>query len=160
MKRYCIDTSGLTHAWRDFYPPSCFPSLWKDIEACINDGRLIAPDEVYEELKRGGDDLFDWAKLMPNLFVRHDTAIQNIVSDILAHPEHSKLLYSKHAASLVIADPFVIAAAQVHGCAVISNEIFMFTSSPNKTKIPNVCADRGIEHLSVLEFIREQGWSY
>jgi Domain of unknown function (DUF4411) len=160
LKRYCIDTSGLTFLWRDFYPPDVFPSLWNDIETCINDRRLISPDEVLEELKTGGDSLYDWAKAKPDLFVRHDTAIQGIVSDILAHPEHSKLLYSKHATSLVVADPFVIAAAQVHGCSVVSNESFMFTPSPNKTKIPNVCADRGIEHLSVLEFIKEQGWSY
>ncbi len=115
---------------------------------------------MLEELKRGGDELYDWAKLIPDLFVRHDTAIQGVVSDILAHPEHSKLLYSKHATSLVVADPFVIAVAKVHACSVVSNEIFMFTPSPNKTKIPNVCADMEIEHLSVLEFIKEQGWSY
>jgi hypothetical protein len=160
LKRYCIDTSGLTHVWRDFYPPDIFPSLWKDIEDCISDGILIAPDEVLEELKAGGDDLYDWARRTPALFVRHDVNIQSVVSSILAHPEHAKLLYSKHATIAANADPFVIATAQVHDCTVVSNEKVLLSPSPNINKIPNVCADLGIEHLSVLEFIREQGWHY
>ena len=158
--KYCIDTSGLTHIWRDVYPPSIFPSLWADIEACITDGLLISPDEVLEELRRGGDELLDWAENRPDLFVRHTEEIQNIVSSILAHPEHVKLIYSKRADLFTDADPFVIAAAKVHGCKVISNEDFQLSPSPNKTKIPNVCADLGVEHLSVLDFIRERGWSY
>ena len=158
--KYCIDTSGLTHIWRDFYPPTIFPSLWGDIERCISDGLLIAPDEVLEELKRGDDDLLEWAMVRADLFVRHTEDIQNIVTSILADPEHVKLIYSKHADIYTDADPFVIATAKVHGCKVISNERLLLTPSPNITKIPNVCADLGVDHLSVLEFIQEQGWQY
>lgn len=160
MKRYCIDTSCLTHLWRDFYPPDVFPSLWSDIEASISSKQLIAPDEVLEELKRGDDDLLVWAKGKPDLFIPHDEAMQGIVTSILEHPEHVKLIYSKHADIYTDADPFVIAAAQVHGCTVVSNEKLLLTPSPNVTKIPNVCADLGVGHLSVLEFIRELGWHY
>ena len=158
--KYCIDTSGLTHIWRDFYPPDIFPALWSDIETCITDGLLIAPDEVLEELRKGHDDLLEWAENRTDLFVRHSEEIQNIVTSILAHPEHVKLIYSKHADFYTDADPFVIATAKVYGLKVISNESLLLSPSPNKTKIPNVCADLGVEHLSVLDFIREQGWTY
>lgn len=150
--KYCIDTSGLTHIWRDFYPPSIFPSLWGDIEQCISDGLLIAPDEVLEELKRGDDDLLEWARVRTDLFVRHTEDIQNIVTSILADPEHVKLIYSKHADIYTDADPFVIAAARVHGCKVISNERLLLTPSPNITKIPNVCARARLAILASLAF--------
>jgi hypothetical protein len=158
--KYCLDTSALTTAWRFHYPPNVFPSLWKDIDACITDGLLIAPDEVLEELKTGGDELYDWVSVRPSLFIQPDKAIQDVVKSILAHPEHVKLLYSKHATSLVVADPFVIAAAKVHACTVVSAEAYQYDVSPKKTKIPNVCADLGVAHLSVVEFIQERGWIY
>jgi hypothetical protein len=158
--KYCIDTSGLTFGWRHHYPPDIYPSLWRDIEGAINDGTLIAPDEVLEELKRGGDDLYDWVRTKNGFFVPHDADVQAAVSAILADPEHAKLLYTQNATGIVIADPFVIAAAQVHSCAVISNETLMLNPSPRKTKIPNVCAALGVPHVSLLEFIRAQGWKY
>jgi hypothetical protein len=158
--KYCLDTSALTTAWRYHYPPAVFPALWRDIEHCITKGELIAPDEVLGELEEGGDELYDWAVNRPNLFVPPNALIQKEVSRILAHPEHVKLLYSKHATSRVIADPFVIATAKIHDCSVVSAEVFQAGYSPNKTKIPNVCSDMGIEHLSVIEFIYERGWIY
>lgn len=158
--KYCLDTSALTTAWRYHYPPNVFPSLWRDIDTCIESGLLVAPDEVLEELEIGGDALYDWATKRPSLFIPPDRDIQNMVSSILAHPEHVKLLYSKHATSTVIADPFVIATAKIHACTVVSGEVFQSSYSPNKTKIPNVCADLDIEHLSVIEFIYERGWIY
>ncbi len=94
------------------------------------------------------------------MFIPPDIDIQNTVSAILANPEHAKLLYAKNATNLVIADPFVIATAKVHSCAVVSGEDFQHSVSPNKTKIPNVCADWNIPHVSFLELIRELGWVY
>lgn len=130
------------------------------MEGFINDGSLIAPEEVLEELKRGGDDLYEWARNKNGFFVPHDVDIQNLVSTILAHPEHSKLLYTQTATTLAIADPFVIATAKVHSCTVISNETLMLSPSPKKTKIPNVCADMGVEHISLKEFIQRQSLVY
>lgn len=157
--RYCIDTSGFIKGWR-YYPPGNFPAVWRDVESLIVGGSLIAPEEVYEELKRGGDDLYDWTCKRNGLFIPHDADIQNTVSAILADPEHAKLLYSQSDATLVVADPFVIASAKVHACTVISGEDLQLSPSPRKTKIPNVCAAMGIEHVSFLEFIQEQGWVY
>lgn len=157
--KYCIDTSGLTFGWRH-HPRSNFPSLWNDIETTITRGLLIAPDEVLQELKRGGDDLYDWACTQYGLFIPPDPDIQSEVSAILANPDHAKLLYTQTATNLVVADPFVIATARVHGCTVISGEALMLTPSPRKNKIPNVCADLNIPHISFVEFVKQQGWSY
>jgi hypothetical protein len=157
---YCIDTSALSFGWRRHYPPANFPSLWADVERFIDDGTLIAPEEVLEELKRGGDDLYDWVRNKNGFFIPPDSDIQAAVSTILANPEHAKLLYTQTATNQVVADPFVIATAQVRGCAVISGEVLMTSPSPTKNKIPNVCADLGIDHISFLEFIQRQSLVY
>ena len=38
------------------------PGLWKALEALADEGRLIARIEVYRELKRKDDEIFEWAK--------------------------------------------------------------------------------------------------
>lgn len=157
--RYCIDTSGLTNGWKN-YSPDFLPDLWKDIEDLIDGGGLISAEEVLRELEVGGDDLYQWALKRPVMFVPSaDIGIQQAVAQILSNPEHAKLIPLNSTAK-TIADPYVIATAKVQGCTVISNERLQLSPSPNKTKIPNVCQDLGITHLTFLEFIKAQGWIY
>jgi hypothetical protein len=120
---------------------------------------LISTEEVLKELEIGGDELYQWASKRTHMFLPLNAEIQIAVSSILAHPEHSKLIHP-HSYAQTDADPFVIATAQVKGCAVISNEKLMLSPSPTRTKIPNVCQDLGIKHLSFLEFVRAEGWVY
>jgi hypothetical protein len=58
---YCIDTCALIDLWRRHYPPDVFPGLWEDIERLVNQGRLIAPREVLEELRGVDDEILEWA---------------------------------------------------------------------------------------------------
>jgi len=127
------------------------------MEELIDDGKLISCEEVRTEIAPG-DGLDDWASKRPKMFVPLDADIQVALASILSHPEHCKLVKTK--AIKTDADPFVIATAQVKGCAVVSNEKLLLDFSPTKTRIPNVCRDLGVRHLSFLEFIREQSWIY
>lgn len=155
-----MDTSGFLHGWKRHYPPDIFPTLWKNIEDLIEEEILISSEEVYKELEVGGDDLYNWASKYPNLFVSSsDLDVQNQLIRILSNPEHSKLI-PPNTTSKTIADPYVIAVAKVKGCTVISAEEFQTSPSPKKTKIPNVCRDLGIPHMSFIEFIRIQSWKY
>mgnify|MGYP002784171201 CR=1 FL=1 len=150
---YSIDTSALVDGWRRYYPPDVFPGLWDRISELVEDGRIIATEEVLVELEKGDDDLHKWALAQKQMFVPLDEDVQNAATAILAaHP-----LVSKNALG-PIADPFVIALAQVRGCTVISGEVW--TNSTVKTKIPNVCAVLGVNHINFLEFIREQRWVF
>ena len=150
---YSIDTSALVDGWRRYYPPDIFPGLWDRIGESVEDGRIIATDEVLVELEKGDDDLYKWALAQKRMFVPLDEDVQNAAMDILAkHP-----LVPRNALG-PIADPFVIALAQIRGCTVVSGEIW--TNSPNKTKIPNVCSALGIKHINFLELIREHRWVF
>lgn len=52
MPGYVVDTSSLIDLARH-YPRKAFPGLWKKIEVLVAEGRLVAPLQVYKEIKQG-----------------------------------------------------------------------------------------------------------
>ena len=106
------------------------------------------------ELERKDDEVHDWARHRPQLFVAIDEPIQVAVTDILM--THEKLLDTR--ANRSSADPFVIALAQVHGCTVVTGE--RATNSPNRPNIPDVCNALGIPVITLLQLARNEGWRF
>jgi hypothetical protein len=66
-------------------------------------------------------------------------------------------LLVKASAQRTQADPFVIAVAQVRKIPVVTEER---GGSANKPKIPYVCGQLGVACITVVEFIRDQGWTF
>jgi hypothetical protein len=152
---YCIDTSALVDLWRVFYPPDVFPSLWEeDIENLISEGFLIAPQEVFNELKNRDDGLFEWAKKHRKMFKDLDEEQVKLVRK--TERKFPELIDSEK--TTADADPFIIALAMSKGWAVITSE----RSNPqgSKPKIPDVCKEYTVKCVSLLKFFREQRWRY
>ena len=57
---------------------------------------------------------------------------------------------------LPVADPFVIAAAKVHGACVITDE----SLKKGAARIPTLCQDFGIECINVEEFLNRENLKY
>jgi hypothetical protein len=154
-KGFCIDTCALIDLRRSYYPPDVFPGLWDDIEGLIDQGLLIAPNEVLEELKGVDDEILRWARRFKKMFVASDKFQLREVTDILVKfprlidPDKTK----------PEADPFLIALAKSTGWAVVTSE--KPRADPNaRPKIPDVCKSYGIKCISLVEFFRELGWKY
>jgi hypothetical protein len=152
--RYSVDTSALLDGWRRHYPPDVFPGLWTRLEDLIGDGQLRATEEVLQELKRKDDEVHEWAKRQSDFFIPIDEVIQPVVSSILASFE--KLVDTR--ANRSACDPFVIALAQSKRCAVVTGE--KATGSPDRPHIPDVCRALDVRCMSLLDLIREQGWTF
>lgn len=153
---YCIDTSSLLHAWFRAYPPKRFNSLWSALDRLIDDGRLLATIEVFHELKKKDDDIFEWAKFRKDVLFREiDDAVQEEVIRIMQ--TYPKLVDTGKGKSG--GDPFVI--AQALACrprlVVITQEV---GGSVDKPKIPFVCEQEGIRHIDLLALIEEEDWSF
>jgi hypothetical protein len=103
--------------------------MWDAIEGLIDDGHLRATEEVLTELERKDDEVHEWAAARLHLFVPIDEQIQLNVTALLA--SHEKLLDTRAGRSA--ADPFVIALAQVEGCAVVTGERATNTASSAPT---------------------------
>lgn len=108
---YSLDTSAILHAWRRAYPREVFPALWQRVDELIEQGHLIASEEVLVELERLDDEVHEWARQHRAMFVPTDDAIQLAVQEILR--SHPGLV--DPARSRLGADPFVIALARIRG---------------------------------------------
>jgi predicted nucleic acid-binding protein len=86
--KYSIDTSAILDAWTRYYPPDVMPGLWKQLEELVDNGQLLATEEVLYELEKKEDNVYKWAKIHRNMFVPTSEKIQLAVIEILR--DHKK----------------------------------------------------------------------
>lgn len=152
--RYVWDTSALIGAWVRSYPPDVFPALWEQVDLLGKSGRMVVPEEVLDELSERDDDLHAWVKTRQSSLVESTSRAVMLEARavLLDHPELTKAGTGRGRA-----DPFVIAAAQLRGCTVVTEEQ---GGSQRKPRIPFACRQRGVPVHSVLEVIRAEGWTF
>ena len=148
--KYIVDTSSFTSLQRT-YPRDVFPGAWTLVDRLSRSGVLLSVEDVLEELKGQDDEVFKWAKKNKSMFLPLDEAIQKEARKILA--QRPNLVDLKRRKSG--ADPFVIAAAAVHSCAVVTEE--KPSGGPPKVKIPDVCKLFGVRCVTVLDMLRDEG---
>jgi len=122
------------------------------MEEAIGEGLVVAPRDVLLELKTIEPDAYEWARKQDRLSIELDEPIQQATKHILC--EYRELV--KHKANRTRADAFVIAVAQVHRCAVVTNE--KRTYSLDRPHIPDVCAELRIRCIDLLGLIRDRDW--
>jgi hypothetical protein len=161
MLIYSMDTSGWTLLKRG-YPASNFPSLWRNVDYLAKNNRLISPHEVYAELEKQDDELLKWAKRHKESFLKLDDEQVAVGLQIVA--DYPTLVNPLK--QTPDADPFVISLAIVQRkratllgdeCIVVSAEK---RGSPQKHKIPDVCAHLGIRHFTILDVVAQEGWTF
>ena len=152
--RYSIDTSAILDGWRRHYAPDVFPIIWEKLDELINTGELRATEEVLFELEKKDDNVYDWAKDHPLLFVPIDSQIQQIVASILE--DYERLVDTRK--NRTSADPFVIALAQINNACVVTGE--HLSNNLDKPNIPDVCDALGIRYINFFSLIKEQGWVF
>jgi hypothetical protein len=131
-----------------------FPTLWENLSRLAGEGRLVSSAEVLGELKRKeGDVVHAWASRHESIFLEPDQAIQEEVARIMA--DFPKLVDERSGKSF--GDPFVIATAAVHSCTVVTEES---GGTPERPKIPTVCAARRIQCVRLLDLIRQERWTF
>jgi hypothetical protein len=153
---YCIDTSALLHGWRRDYPPDVFSNVWNRLSEFADNGFLIAPEEVLLELKRGGDDIYQWARSHRNMFLPPDPNVQREVTKIVNRWPNFVPDCSHDG---VWADPYVIAIAVTRQATVVTGEKLAGTNA-RSPKIPNICEALHVPWLDLLGLLRCQGWRF
>jgi hypothetical protein len=150
---YSIDSSALIHGWRRIYRPKNFGFVWERFDALMEEGRLRASIEVYNELEKKDDELFRWCKdRKENMFVEIDEDTQNHVTRIMRN--HPRLVDTVKGRSG--ADPFVIAlAATTNPSMVVVTEEFA-----GKTRIPDVCLAERIDCCRLPDLIEREDWKF
>lgn len=151
---YSFDTSAFIKGRRDLLPPDVFVTLWTKIEQAIAAGVIRASDEVWREVSKRDDTIKGWATSQSDLFVLLDHDIQTATRRILA--EHPKLMGGGGGRNE--ADPFVIALACARAGVVVTEETL--SNSMDKPRIPNVCDALSVRCINLVQFVREQKWTF
>ena len=105
---YIIDTSELINL-KNRYPKETFPNLWGNIEGLISKGRILAPKQVYDEIKYGDDELLEWCKEHRCMFQDMTDMMEKAQEIISKHPT-----IINHNAPEDTADPYIITLAYLH----------------------------------------------
>lgn len=148
---YSFDSSALIHAWRRAYRPKSFPTFWAHMDELAAEGRLKISSEVYEELSKKDDDVFNWVKLHKDeIFVDISDAVQDRVIEIMS--DHPRLVDTKNGKSG--GDPFVIALAS---CGLDVSEVIT-QENPGGDRIPQICDEEGIPWKNLADFIEAEEW--
>lgn len=150
--KWCFDTSALIEPWLRRYPPDIFEPVWEKLSELAAEGSIRAPIDVRIELEEQKDDLFAWAKGLDGFFVDPDRELLEKSKVIVnAYPGLVKPNSAKSGA-----DAFVIALAEIHKVPVVTYETIAKQGAA--PKIPNVCAARKIEVVSLVEVLRAEGF--
>lgn len=163
--KYLIDTSLFTQAKRSYYAFDIAPSFWNHILKLSNQNIIISVDKVFDEIKRGRDDLFDWIKnnLPKNFFSDTNnspsiiTEYQKLINWSSQNPQFS-INAKNEFAIFEEADPWLIAFAIENKLSIVSQEVFD-SNIKRKIPIPNVCSVFNIRHIDTFTFLRECGFS-
>jgi len=151
---YSLDSSSLVFAWTDAYPPEHFATFWDRLDRLAAAGRALVTDEVFQEMSKKEDGLYQWLRARPHMIVPHTEDIQQCVSEILGtHP----LLIKATGTNRSGADPFVIALARCRTAQVISQERF---GSDQRPKIPDVCRAYSVPCERLKQLITLEGWRF
>lgn len=158
---YIIDSSSLIEL-NKHNAMDVFVSVWKNISQLINNDRLVAPKEVFNEIKDYDDTLAKWAKNQKKLF-KEPTARQiEIVQEILKDYPALVDVNTKHSA-----DPWVIALAiemssnqqqtlfKIKRIVVTEEKL-----RGNKVRMPFVCNQKDIESIDIVEMFRIEEWKF
>jgi len=160
-----MDTSSLVTI-QQTYPPAIFPDLWERLAELARDGQLLAPREVFNELRWGGDDdLRNWVEAHKSMFIAPDLAQLSVATEIVNDREFIGLFDID--AELPDADPFVVALAVAKqrgnfGSMLQQQWVVVADADGaqprNRPRIPDVCRHPryGVRTIMALDMLREK----
>jgi hypothetical protein len=135
--------------------PSVFASVWTLIGSAMDDGRIISPREVLNELTQVDDDVARWVKQHPAAFVDPTEEVQREAGTIYAQIEARGRQHR--------ADPFVIADAKLRGLTVVTYEGRTFSGVPTRNwqrTIPGICQHFNVPCCTLGEALAKLGGSF
>ncbi len=149
--RYVIDSSCIIEGRNSIYGADIFPVLWSNIENLITKHKLYIPEAVIAEVAEiHTDDPASWVNTWKNgQFVLSASDKQRAL-DVYASlvPTAPPKVAGK-------ADLHIIGIAKVLEATVVTQE-----KPPGTNKIPTICSNEGVDCISLMGLMRQEGWVF
>lgn len=144
---YVIDTS----AWSDMHERADFDVVWRIIVGLIEQGRIVVPGRVFEELENEPilEKLLPFEKALKAGDEKSDNPEYLLDVGKITHQFPSMC---KARSRKTPADPYVVALALREQYVVVTNETI--EHRPNR-KIPGACKKLNIKHRTLDEFVAD-----
>jgi len=158
---YIIDTSSLV-CLAEKYPENIFKTLYKNIDSAINKNIIKAPYQVFNEIKKRDDFLYNWLKNYKTKFIINmdEDIIKRAFNIINKFPE---LIKNKGLESTEDdpADPYIIAIAIISTEKIDIESVKIITEEGSKKNhIPDIAKKYSINSIRILEFFKEMKWEF
>lgn len=142
-----------------FYYLSRFPTIWTRLGDLAQGDELRSVREVRRELEGNcpSEHVFQWMNDHLSIFRKPNKQEEMVVSTILKKQQYQNLVKRKNLLKgLPVADPFVVAAAEVHDGIVVTQE----SLRPGGARIPTVCLEREIKCINLEMFLEHEDLKY
>ena len=141
---YLLDANVLITANRTYYQIERVPEYWAWLVNCGNQGQVKVPQEMYDEINKGNDDLKRWLRNNRDALLFDEEVDAGLVKTVLAGyaPDLNDVEIEA-----IGADPFLIAYALVDPAQrrVVTTEGSKPSATRANRKIPDVCDNLTIE---------------
>jgi len=158
QSRYLLDADSFIRAKRQHYAFDFCPGYWDALVRGFKRKRLLSVAPVRDEIKRGDDELTEWAENeAPESFFEsvQDDDVQKVYADLMQWAKDSdqftEAAKQKFANS---ADPWLIAYARAHGCVVVTHEVSR-PESQSSIKLPDAASEFDVNCTLPFEMLRE-----
>lgn len=151
--KYALDSSFFIDLFTHdgSHPRDRYAGLWEYFERQVNQGEIIAPFEVREELTNNVDPALDrWLVEHREIFVEVSRPQLDILQTIVRR--YPAVTRGKEN----MADPAVVALAAAEGLTVLTSERRQQHPSPRLPRIPNLCDQHGIACLGINDYLRAE----
>ena len=156
MTKYVVDTSSLINLTRH-YPRKAFSGLWKNIEALVEEGSMVAPLRVYKEIERKNDEIFEWSQAHKFMFKKEVDDVEKAAAKLI---KKYKSMSSRDT-SIEKADPYVIALAHYIATNTLAEKPVVVTEEgTRRNQIPQIARSHGLRYLGLAGMILEEEWSF
>lgn len=156
-KRFVLDANAFIQAKRRFYALDFCPGYWRTLVWHRQRGHLTSIDRVRDELERGGDDLWAWARREfgdDGFASTRQAEVAAAYAEIVAWVNaQTQFLDAAKTAFLAVADGWIAAYARVENVVVVTLEEF----DPlvrKRAPLPNVCRAFDVESITPFEMLR------
>jgi len=151
---YLLDSNTFIEAKNKHYNMMFCPAYWDWIDSRHAAGVVNSISMVYDELIDYGDELSEWARARKSLFLAvEDEQTQMAYIEVVQYvndlPNAREIEKAKF---LSKADPWLIAKAITRGSVLVTHES-LAPDNTTKVKIPNVCANFGVEYLNTYSLL-------
>ena len=156
---FLLDANIFIEAHRRYYAFDIAPPFWNALINNAKNGRLLSIDCVESELKRGGDELSDWASGSFHQFFAStdENAITEAYREIVVWSQgQTQFTGAAKAKFADVPDSWLVAYALAKDCIVVTHEQFS-PEAKREIKIPNACRAFGVEHIDTFHMMRALG---